>query len=110
MGGCDFVTTGFGKDAKEAYQNAKERAIWEHGNDPYNGTISTTSGFSIRKIEGRQTEKAIDQMIEKVIENADKRECVCIPLAGAALKKAKERAGLKGKKVNGYIFAGIAAE
>lgn len=29
---------------QEAYQQLCEAAVWEHGHDPYNGTIATTRG------------------------------------------------------------------
>ena len=47
MGGCDFTTVSFGKDAGDAYANAVREAEYERGHDPYNGTISTTGGFTM---------------------------------------------------------------
>lgn len=47
MGAHDFQTTVRGKTAAEAYANAVEEAITMYGQDPYNGTISTTSGFKV---------------------------------------------------------------
>ena len=44
MGATDFTTTATGRNAQEAYRAACEEATYEHGHDPYNGTISTTSG------------------------------------------------------------------
>ena len=45
MGATDFATTAYGKTAADAYRSACEDALHENGHDPYNGTISTTSGF-----------------------------------------------------------------
>ena len=47
MGACDFKTIGYGKDLQDAYKNAVESALYEHGHDSYNGTISTTSGVEL---------------------------------------------------------------
>lgn len=46
MGATNFLTSASGKDVYAAYQNAISDARHEHGNDPYNGTISTTAGFT----------------------------------------------------------------
>jgi len=45
MGGCTFQTEEFGSTPKSAYLRAVEQAYYDHGHDPYNGTISTTRGF-----------------------------------------------------------------
>lgn len=45
MGAHDFTTTTTGKTATKAYETAVADARYEYGNDPYNGTISTTNGF-----------------------------------------------------------------
>lgn len=44
MGAQLIQLTARGASLKEAYTNAVEDAIFEHGNDSYNGTISTTNG------------------------------------------------------------------
>lgn len=44
MGATDFYTFQAGADVGGAYQTAVREAVNEYGNDPYNGTISTTSG------------------------------------------------------------------
>lgn len=45
MGGHDFTSTGSGKSAQDAYGRLCAEATLEFGEDPYNGTISTTRGF-----------------------------------------------------------------
>lgn len=45
MGASLIVITARGASMEDAYRNAVEDAVHEHGNDSYNGTISTTSGF-----------------------------------------------------------------
>jgi hypothetical protein len=44
MGSHDFSDLAFGKTAFAAYTDAVRNAQYEHGHEPYNGTISTTSG------------------------------------------------------------------
>lgn len=45
MGAHEFEAEAFGKDAADAFRSAREYAIWEHGHDGYNGTISTVQGY-----------------------------------------------------------------
>ena len=46
MGATNFIQEIEGYDSpKEAYLEAVRDAIYCYGHDPYNGTISTTSGF-----------------------------------------------------------------
>ena len=44
MGACLIELTSSGASMADAYRNAVEEAVYEHGNDSYNGTISTTVG------------------------------------------------------------------
>jgi hypothetical protein len=46
MGANEFITHRAGADLGEAYDGAVREARAEHGNDGYNGTISTTSGVT----------------------------------------------------------------
>ena len=66
MGAHNFITFGEGKTAREAFDALVREAEWEHGHDPYNGTISTTS--MSRKppkvIRKRYTPKARTEAIE----------------------------------------------
>lgn len=43
MGACNFIEFKAAKTAEEAFAMLVDEASWEHGHDPYNGTISTTS-------------------------------------------------------------------
>lgn len=43
MGACNFIVFKAAPSAQEAFDALVEQATWEHGHDPYNGTISTTS-------------------------------------------------------------------
>ena len=42
-----FITIGYGKDLKSAYENTVKDAIKMYGENHYNGTISTTYGCSL---------------------------------------------------------------
>lgn len=44
-GATTFFIGSHGKNMQDAYNNAVQDAIIMYGNDPYNGTISTTEGF-----------------------------------------------------------------
>lgn len=44
MGAHNFTDRAEGSTVEDAYRNAVDQARWEHGNNGYNGTISTTSG------------------------------------------------------------------
>ena len=44
MGARTFIEESEGKNIYSAYTNAVGDALYGHGRDPYNGTISTTSG------------------------------------------------------------------
>ena len=47
MGAKFFTTESTGTSPKEAYRNAVDKAIMEHGTDTYSGTIKETEGFII---------------------------------------------------------------
>jgi hypothetical protein len=49
MGAHSFTTVEFGRDIRDAYRRACDRAEYDFGHDPYNGTISTTRG--VREFE-----------------------------------------------------------
>jgi hypothetical protein len=111
MGACDFSNLVVIKGkARDAYHDAVEDAEYEDGHDPYNGTISTTNGFSMRSDNPRYGTKAFDKWEEKVLDETDKRECVCVEITGAVATRIKNRRGYKGKKGIGvFYFFGMAS-
>jgi len=112
MGACDFSRLQLGKfkTAREAYREAVEDAEYEDGHDSYNGTISTTDGFYTRTDNPRYGTAAFDKWEEKKLSSLDKRDCVCVEITGAVLKRMKERRGMKGKKgIRAFYFFGMAA-
>ena len=50
MGACNFIDFKAAETAEEAFGILVQEAMYEHGHDPYNGTISTTylTGRSVR--------------------------------------------------------------
>lgn len=71
MGATNFMAFGKGKTAREAFDALVAEAEYEHGHDPYNGTISTTS-LSRRapKVSRKRfTEKAVNEAYK--VANAD---------------------------------------
>jgi len=106
----EILTVGRFKSASEAYSYECEEAQYDDGHDPYNGTISTTDRCYRRTEFPRYGTRKFDGWVGKEIDSMDKRECRFVELEGAALKKAKERRGYKGKKgIKAFYFYGWAA-
>lgn len=129
MGASAFNQVAFGKTAEEAYRNAVDRAYFERGHDPYNGTISTTHGFEMRPLGSSKFTKAALKRFEnrawfgkgykeikrtrngyafhEIIEGTDASEkwgnCHCVELPRSFAKG--QRRGIRA-----YLFAGWAAE
>jgi len=112
MGACNFDYKTIGKfTPREAYNDLVEDAEYEDGHDAYNGTISTTDGFSTPRGDvPRFGTKAFQKWEEKQLDKMDKRDCLCVELKGAVLKRYKDRTRFKGKKgVRAYYFFGWAS-
>ena len=45
MGATNYITVSKGKNAKEAFESAHEKAQWEHGHGGYTGTIAEKGSF-----------------------------------------------------------------
>ena len=45
MGATTFDTTGTGKTVGEAFIDARERALWDHGHGGYTGTIAEKDSY-----------------------------------------------------------------
>lgn len=64
MGACNFIEFKAAGNVKEAFLELVSEAEWEHGHDPYNGTISTTglrSGY--KRIADEWSEEAREKAI-----------------------------------------------
>ena len=78
MGAHNFHTTMYGETASEAYRDAVDDALFEEGHNPYNGTISTTNGFTIIPLRKGET---VAEWSDRVIEDEGIRkweECACV--------------------------------
>ncbi len=113
MGATNFgmYTVGKYKSAREAYNELCEEATYEYGHDPYSGTIATTNGFFVVENHPRVNTAKFDGWEGNYLDELEKRECACVPITGAALKKMKDNSRYKGKKgVKAFYFFGWAAE
>ena len=112
MGATTFqlYTIGKYKDAKQAYNDLCEEALYEYGHDPYSGTIATTNGFHVVDSNPRYDTKKFYKWEDDYIDKLEKRECACVEITGANLKKMKDNSFYKGKKgVKAFYFFGWAA-
>ena len=112
MGACDFSNLEVVKgDASDAYNEACEEMNAYNGHqEGYSGDIQTTHGFYMAKGNPRYGTKAFNKWEEKQLNELDKRECLCVEITGANLKRLKERRGLKGRKgYRAFYFFGMAA-
>ena len=98
------------KSAEEAYNELVQEAEYEYGHDGYNGTISTSDGFFIRKEHPRYGTKKFWKFVDDTMDGTKFSRWNCIEFKGATLKKAKEESGYKGKKnIKAFFFWGLAA-
>lgn len=78
MGATNFLMFANAKNAKSGFRQLSEDAIYEYGNDAYNGTISTTSFVGVTKTVADKYTKTAEKTAVKYIENHDfgrKWEC-----------------------------------
>lgn len=80
MGATDFAIKSRGKSASDAYSRAVDIAEDEYGNDPYNGTISTTNGFKDVTEEYKKCGKTLNEFINDKLDRADKRNCFAVEM------------------------------
>ena len=50
-GSESFINVAYGDDAEECFNELVREAQYEYGHDPYNGIISTQSGYSVLKMQ-----------------------------------------------------------
>ena len=115
MGATNFSTTKVAKTPKEAYRKAIEGALYEHGKNSYNGTISTTEGYYFFDEHPRWGTKKFDDWENKILSKdygpvKKWGACGCVEIKGKAAKNIKEVNGLKGKRgLKVWYFFGWAA-
>jgi hypothetical protein len=111
MGACEFSNVVVIKgNEREAYSEANEEMSDENGHqEGYSGDIQTSNGFSKRTDNPRFGTAAFENWEQKISDNMDKGDCVCVELKGTTLKKMKERRGMKGRKgYRAFYFFGMA--
>jgi len=70
MGATLIEVNSRGFSMREAYNTAVEDAIYEEGNDPYNGTISTTNGIVDITKEFKSSGKILKEYADYLCENS----------------------------------------
>ncbi len=78
MGACQFENSGRGKSAKEVFTKLQDAAEREYGDDSYNGTISTVSGFKDLTNEWKSSKKDLTRFIRERLDDANKYDCFAI--------------------------------
>lgn len=113
MGATTFSATidGKGMLPNDAYAALVEQARHDHGHDPYNGSISTTSGYVMVHPGRRPIAKVINEILSDETSHICKwGPAGCVELKGKALSDWRKRHGLSGTRARAYTFFGVAAE
>ena len=94
MGASWFQTSQRGTSLKEAYYSAQEDAISECGHqDGYNGTISTTIGYTDLTENFKRSGKSMAEYIDMQMDKMSKRDCaaICVEKPVANNNKTKSQ-------------------
>jgi len=97
--------------ADEGYRELVEEARFNYGNDSYNGSISTTSGFVMVNKGKRRLNTVVRETLKD--ESSQIRKwgpAGCIELTGSHLTRWRRQHGLAGTRARAYLFFGWAAE
>ena len=78
MGASSFTMYAKGKNLSDAYERAVENATREYGDDPYNGTISTTNGVTDVTQSFKRSKKELYAFIDAEWDRFSKRDCAAI--------------------------------
>ena len=106
----NIVKIGKYRDASQAYAEAVREAQHEHGHSGYNGTISTSHGFVMRKDSPKYGTKKFWKFYEDKIDGTKFAKWNCVEITGAMLKRINEEEGYKGKRnIKAFYFWGLAA-
>jgi len=112
MGSHTFQQTIGGKKmtADEGYRELVDNALHEYGRDPYNGTISTTSGFVMLDQGRKQLETAMrDELTSGASAVRKHGPAGCIELRGSQLTRWRRQHGLARTRARAFLFFGWAA-
>ena len=69
MGATDFSIYSKGKNAEEAFNNAREQAFYNHGHEGYTGTIAEKDSFELLEIPSNKSQR---EFVDSTIEDNDK--------------------------------------
>lgn len=111
MGACNFTVKSFGRTIQDAFKNAVDNALYEHGHDCYNGTISTTDFKCELKDVPRYGTKAYNKYIDDLLNDwtrLKKWETVGFKLTGKYAQAWRKNNGYSRKKGDVYVFFGWA--
>jgi hypothetical protein len=103
MGASTFGTHAYAETAQKAYDALIKEAYYNHGHDPYNGTISTTAGEGFIMVPFLEGEDSVSWM-DRAIDNPKVNKwgpCACVE--ATHVEKNDEGHSL-------WHFAGWAAE
>jgi len=103
MGAITDSVTAYGKTAREAFEALYAEAIYDHGHNPYSGSIATCElGKADKLDQSKFTEAAIDRWLDKRLYDCPKREAVYLELPKSFAKG-------QGRGVKAYLFVYCAA-
>ena len=77
MGAHSFTASVYAESAAKGYVLLVNEAVYNHGHDPYNGTISTTNGFKMVPFLGEESSEA---WMERMMDHPDAEKwgnCAC---------------------------------
>jgi hypothetical protein len=89
MGAHSFTVTSNITDPAAAYTALVDEALHEYGHGPYNGTISTTSGFSVVSYVPVSATAAQDLITERIGQLNKRGPCEAIPVGETATTRSR---------------------
>ena len=89
-----FINVAYGDDAEQCFNELVQQAQYQYGHDPYNGTISTQSGYNVLKMQFNSRNEA-ECYADMNLDSVEKYHCEAVKFTE------------NGK--NGFVFFGWAA-
>ena len=72
MGAAIFIHGEHGKDAKEAFYRAQEKAAYDHGHSGYTGTIAEKDSFVMIPLPaGKKPEEYVNELLDNQDDRID---------------------------------------
>lgn len=101
MGAQHFIIRQRANSPQEAFELAKDAAISEYGNDPYNGTVSTCHACGDFTKLFRDSGKERKEFINDILHKASKRDCYVIEEVAPVKNMNKIRSYVEHKIIKG---------